>query len=195
MSFDERIISLCSKEKDLRSQYESKVNSFFKNKGMKKSVDILQNELHQLDALIFGYEEQIHFLSTNNNVARQEMVDNVNDLDHLGIDKNFIERMIVDKLDDSLFEIYNTEILNENIIKTFRKHSNKFVKVLCQFDDKRKAYSKKEFNREKNKKNIDENNNLLVELILLKSNLVFHLCTMEKILVNSANKNIIKKIA
>ncbi|BAC67349.1 protein kinase interacting protein [Adoxophyes honmai nucleopolyhedrovirus] len=198
MSFNEKIITLKTKENNLRDQYENKVKTYLKrfsavnDIASKLSLKQLQHDLYQLDALLFGTEEQVYFLNNSNNVAKRDLIDNVNDLDHLALSKDEIMDMIENKsIDVFLKRIPSTCQLDEDYANILNKHAKGVMKVFTEFENKRKAFIKQQYLQEFNKLGKNKNTDkLLEEVILLKSVIIKHLCIFERVLSNVMKKTV-----
>ncbi|QEI03432.1 PKIP [Spodoptera cosmioides nucleopolyhedrovirus] len=173
-----QITALTQKEFNLKTQYENKVVSILK-KG--KIDENTRNEMIIMIAEQFGIEEQLYSLNRYGNSTEKRRKDFINNLNELDFSNYEIEEML-DAADaehcDFLMKKYkiSESAKPESIQKTFEKNSKKFIKILKQFVEKRNAYRK------------DENSSLLDELVLLKCNLIKHLCIMEKLLIVEENK-------
>ncbi|QAT90312.1 protein kinase interacting protein [Spodoptera exempta nucleopolyhedrovirus] len=165
---DQRIKLLSVKETNLRDQYENKVMSALK-KG--KIDEQTKNELIIMVAEQFGIEEQLYSLRHNcTDERRKDFINNLNEIDFSNFE---IELLLDDANKDYLKTKYKTaETLPESLQKVFDRNNDKFVKILKQFCTKRNVYRK------------NENSNLLEELVLLKCNLIKHLCVMEKLIMS-----------
>jgi hypothetical protein len=138
---------------------------------LKKGGKIDENTKNELIIMVadqFGIEEQLYSLRHNQtDDRRKEFINNLKELDFSNYE---IEEMLNADVDCNLLsKKYKTTTKPESIQTAFANNSKKFVKILKQFVDKRNVYRK------------SENANLLQELVLLKSNLIKHLCTMEKL--------------
>lgn len=164
---ENRVELLAVKEANLRTQYENKVLSALK-KG--KIDDDTKNELIIMVAEQFGLEEQLYSLRHNNTDKRRK--DFINNLDELDFKNDEIEIML-DSVNNGDFLASKCNIASKppSIRKVFDKNNIKFVKVLKQFVDKRNVYRKA------------ENSKMLEELVMLKCNLIKHLCIMEKLVM------------
>ena len=164
---DERITILAEKEKNLRTQYENKVLAVLK-KG--KIDDNVKNELIIMVAEQYGIEEQLYSLRHNStDKRRKDFINNLNELDFSNFE---VEQMLdEDQNFDFFMKKYNVSTKPASIQTNFEKNCKKFLKILKQFIDKRNVYRGAK----------SENNILLEELVLLKCNLIKHLCVMEKL--------------
>lgn len=138
---------------------------------LKKGGKIDENTKNELIIMVadqFGIEEQLYSLRHNQtDDRRKEFINNLKELDFSNYE---VEEMLNADVDcDFLSKKYKATTKPESIQTAFANNSKKFVKILKQFVDKRNVYRK------------SENANLLQELVLLKSNLIKHLCTMEKL--------------
>ncbi|ABM45741.1 protein kinase-interacting protein 1 [Spodoptera frugiperda multiple nucleopolyhedrovirus] len=163
---NERITILAEKENNLRNQYDNKVLAVLK-KG--QFTDAVKNELKIMAAEQFGIEEQLYNLRHNNtDNRRRDFINNFNEL--VDFNNEHIEHMYNnDENDDLLIKKYNITEKPKAIQDVFKKNNRKFIKILKQFIDKRNVYRS------------NENVALLEELVLLKCNLIKHLCVMEKL--------------
>lgn len=161
------IETLALKESNLRSQYENKVMAALR-KG--KIDEQCKNDLIVMVAEQYGLEEQLYSLRHNNNHKRRN--DFINNLNELGFDNREIEIMLDnDQNEDYLERKFNVSLKSDPLQCMFRKHYKKFLKILKQFVDKRNVYRK------------SENPKMLEELVMLKCNLIKHLCIMEKLVL------------
>ncbi|AIE47759.1 pkip1 [Peridroma alphabaculovirus] len=161
-----RIHQLASKESNLRAQYETKVMAALRKGQFDERV---KNELIVMVADQFGLEEQLYALRHNNTIKRQaEFVNHFNDIDYTNEE---IEKLLggdAAYLDTK----YNVRSDAAQVLRdTFIKNRDRFVKILKQFVDKRNVYRK------------NDSTKLLEELVMLKANLIKHLCIMEKIVL------------
>ncbi|QNV47788.1 protein kinase interacting factor [Alphabaculovirus altersperidaniae] len=167
---DERIAILTEKERNLKAQYENKVMAVLK-KG--KVIDEnTKNELIIMVAEQFGIEEQLYSLRHNStDKRRKDFINNLNELDfsNFEIEQMLEETAATNENCKVLLKKYNVATKPPAIRTTFEKNNDKFVKILKQYIEKRNVYRK------------CESDTLLQELVLLKCNLIKHLCVMEKL--------------
>ncbi|AAZ38199.1 PKIP-1 [Agrotis segetum nucleopolyhedrovirus A] len=162
---ENRIEILSAKEANLRAQYENKVMSALK-KG--KIDDAAKNELVIMVAEQFGLEEQLYSLRHNSTDKRRK--DFINNLTELDFENDEIETMLDSATNKDFLSIKSNIVSKpQQIQKVFEKNNKKFLKVLKQFIDKRNVYRK------------TNNEKMLEELVMLKCNLIKHLCIMEKL--------------
>ncbi|AIZ48591.1 pkip-1 [Agrotis segetum nucleopolyhedrovirus B] len=161
---DSRIELLSLKEMNLRSQYENKVLAALK-KG--KIDDDIKNDLIVMVAEQYGLEEQLYSLRHNHTDRRRK--DFINNLDELDFKNDEIEAMLLVENKDFLAKKCNIAAKPQLLQSVFEKNNKKFIKILQQFIHKRNVYRK------------TESYKLLEELVLLKCNLIKHLCIMEKL--------------
>ncbi|AUV65289.1 PKIP-1 [Alphabaculovirus myunipunctae] len=159
-----RIEQLSAKESNLREHYQNRVvAAILKNKYDER----LQLELSVMVAEQFGLEEQLYSLR-HNIVSKKRQTDFVNSLAELDYSNYEIETLVQNADYEYLPQKYKIDALPPTLQTVFRKNNKKFVKILKEFVDKRNLHRKK------------PNDKLLEELVLLKSNLIKHLCVMEK---------------
>lgn len=170
-----RIDELRVKEENLRASYDAKVISTIKKR---KFTEHTTNEFIVMVADRFGLEEQLYSLC--NNTTTKQRKNFINNLQELNYSNDEIEDLLAGNK-ELLPQKYKIAELPEMIQKVFHKHNERFVKVLKEFIDKRNVYRK------------TENDRLLEEIVMLKANVINHLCVMEKLVKNSSATNIKNK--
>ncbi|AKC91652.1 skip-1 [Lambdina fiscellaria nucleopolyhedrovirus] len=173
---EEKVLRIRIKANNLRKQYENKIIILLKNNTSKSAGFV--NDVKHLEAILFGYEEQLYALDCHS--THSTRVDFVNNLCELGLSNAFIERLLAAAAVDLaesvklLINQYNGKRLNECLQKVFNLNARAFVRNLIQFVAKRKAY------RKQNKK---INEALLEELVLLKALIIKHLSVLIKLTI------------
>jgi polyhydroxyalkanoate synthesis regulator phasin len=162
-----RIEQLELKVKNLKRQYEDRVIKFLKTPVDRRTVKT-QIEINHLRATIYGLEEQVYVLdrTLDNEQRALNFINSVNDL---GLDATEIDSLLDSQSDRLLLDKYFVHKLDDLTQRMFIANTSKFVRVLKQFVDKRQVYRK------------TPSSVLLEELTLLKSNLVKHMCVLDKL--------------
>jgi hypothetical protein len=165
---EEQIKQLYVKESNLRARYNQQADALMIKPESKRTQKVL-DEMAICTAYLYGAEEQLHNLLTNRTESLQ--IEFINNLLELDFDNDEIER-IADNMQSDQYLCEKYEEINtksKSVQTAFKNSSGKFAKILVQFIEKRKAYWKK------------SNKKLLEELVLLKSNIIKHLCIMEEL--------------
>nr|QGX02290.1 pkip [Mamestra configurata nucleopolyhedrovirus A] len=164
-----RIEDLQSKEENLRASYDAKVISTIKKR---KFTDRTTHEFTIMVAEKFGLEEQLFSLCNNQSVKQQKnFIDNLRELNYSNEE---VEHLYAGNMEILPLK-YKVVQEPDMIQKVFNKHHERFIKVLKEFIDKRNAYYK------------NENEKLLEEIVMLKANIIYHLCIMEKLVFKNKN--------
>nr|UPO71150.1 orf139 [Trichoplusia ni single nucleopolyhedrovirus] len=163
---DQNIKKLFIKETNLKEKQES-LDKAYRKKPKEDRNENAVDEMTTCAAYLYGVEEQLYSLLSN--MTQERRLDFINDLTELDFSNYEIEILLDSKSDDYLLKKFNVQKKSEHIQKIFKSNSNRFVRVLEQFVAKRQAYMKK------------PNDNLLEELVMLKSIIIKHLCIMEKL--------------
>ncbi|AJD80827.1 protein kinase interacting protein [Pseudoplusia includens SNPV IE] len=163
---DQNIKRLFIKETNLKEKHESLDRAYRKRPKEYRNENAV-DEMAICAAYLYGVEEQLFSLLSN--MTQERRIDFINDLTELDFSNYEIELLLNSKSDDYLLQKYHIHKKSEHIQKIFKNNSIRFVKVLEQFVIKRQAYKKK------------PKDNLLEELVVLKSIIIKHLCVMEKL--------------
>ncbi|AIU41350.1 pkip [Sucra jujuba nucleopolyhedrovirus] len=162
------ILSLHQKRDRYQNEYELKQDTFFRL-GKMKSVNSLNcvQELYAMSANLFGLDEQLYYL--DNIKSKGDQVEFINNLSELQLSNDLVEDMYKRRDYNTILDHFGSDIKNEMMNRIMSKNAKRFVQVLAQFIDKRNAYRRK------------QKDNLLVELVSLKTLLIKHYCIMQKI--------------
>ncbi|AGE89980.1 pkip [Spodoptera littoralis nucleopolyhedrovirus] len=173
---EEKLKQCRNKESNLMSQYDNRVFGFLRDssKDDRRSADI-----KLLSCTIYGQRHQTVWLDSLDKIrSENKYLDTINDLTDLKLDAQQIESLV--NIADGRERYEATRIIVGNIDewKDFYKeitmtHCGKFAKILKQFVAKRNAMRRS---------SSSSSSDIVLELVLLKSNLVKIKCTIDKLI-------------